>query len=275
MSTAHPLEPATRPEYVYKYRSLRSPCEWRRLLRIITDNTIYYAAPASFNDPFDCKIPPVDSFEPSFVRYLMAARKAVSDRDHDDVYDKFVAMRARTRAELDELSADLNPAEQREFRAIEAGIQQRVDETGVLSFSAVCDSTLMWSHYADNHRGVCLIFSLEKWPVMQAALYPVEYPVARLSPQFDRRSFDDGQLFRAAALTKDRGWKYEQEWRVSGKAPGEFPFPPDALAGIIFGCMTTDADKARITHAVAGRTHIALLQAKMKKREFGLDILPC
>lgn len=236
---------------------------------------IYYATPASFNDPFDCKVPPVDSFEPSFVRYLIAARKAVSDRDHAEVYDKFVAARARTRAELNELCAALNPAQQREFSAMKAGIQQRVNEAGVLSFSAVCDSTLMWSHYADNHRGVCLKFALEKWPVMQTALYPVEYPVARLSPQFDRRSFDEGQLFRAVVLTKDRAWKYEQEWRVLGKAPGEFPFPPDALLGIIFGCMTTEADKVRIRHAVADRTHAALRQARMRKREFGLDILPC
>jgi hypothetical protein len=169
----------------------------------------------------------------------------------------------------------LSAVEQTELRSLVDRIQEKVNETGVLSFSAVCDSTLMWSHYADNHRGLCLKFSLERWRDMSMALYPVRYSVKRLSLQLDAQSFKEGQLIRAVALTKDQGWQYEREWRVVGMAPGEFPFPSDALVGIIFGCMTSDADKTRVRRAVPRRTRVAFYQAKPKEGEFGLDVLPC
>lgn len=274
-AAAHVLEPAMRPDFFYKYRSLRNACERRRVLSIIKTSQIYYANPVSFNDPFDCKVPLVDSCDPSFIRYLIAAQSARSDADHVDVYDNFIAPGSRSQAEIDALNSGLDEAEQTEFRSLIERIQQKVNETGVLSFSAICDSTLMWSHYADNHRGICLKFSLEKWRDMSMALYPVEYPVKRLSLQLDRQSYEQGQLVRAVTLTKDQGWQYEQEWRVLGMAPGEFSFPSDALVGIIFGCMTSDADKARVRRVVARRTHVVLYQAKMKDGAFGLDILPC
>jgi len=265
----HMLEPTNRPDLFYKYRSLQSLCERRRVLRIIKTSNIYYAPPLSFNDPFDCKVPPVKSCDPCFVRYLIAAQKAKTGDD------KLIAARMRTPAGRDELNAALSPAEQSEFKVLVESIQRKVNETGVLSFSARCDRILMWSHYADNHKGVCLKFSLEKWRDMSMALYPVAYRVKRLSLQLDAQSFGQGQLVQAVALTKDRGWKYEQEWRALGQARGEFPFPVDALVGIIFGCMTPDADKARVRRATAGRTHVKFYQARMKEAEFGLDVVPC
>lgn len=33
---------------------------------------------------------------------------------------------------------------------------------GILSLSAVRDQTLMWSHYADGHRGFCIGFNSQK-----------------------------------------------------------------------------------------------------------------
>jgi hypothetical protein len=33
-----------------------------------------------------------------------------------------------------------------------------VDRAGVACFSALPDDLLMWAHYADKHRGVCLKF---------------------------------------------------------------------------------------------------------------------
>jgi hypothetical protein len=274
-ATTEPLEPTKRPDFFYKYRPLGSDLERQRLLQIVETSKIYYASPASFNDPFDCKVPPVGSFDPYFLRYLIAAQNAKSDEDHAEVYWKFLAIGSRTETERNAMHADLSAAEYVEFKAFVERIRHKVNEAGVLSFSAINDNTLMWSHYADHHRGVCLGFSLEKWPEMKLALYPVTYSVQRLPLKFDEQSFRDGRLIQAIAYTKDQSWCYEQEWRVSGKAPGEFSFPSDALVGIVFGCMTSDADKARVRRAVVGRSHVVLYQARMKEKDFGLDILPC
>jgi hypothetical protein len=154
-------------------------------------------------------------------------------------------------------------------------IQQKVNESGVISFSMKNDSTLMWSHYADNHRGACLMFSSQKWPAMRPSLYPITYRIKRLSLKLDQKNFDDGQLYQAVILTKDQQWCYEQEWRVLGKSRGSFSFPPEALVGIIFGYNMPDADKALLRQAVAGKSHIALYQAMIKHDDFGLEILAC
>jgi hypothetical protein len=33
------------------------------------------------------------------------------------------------------------------------------DQWGILSLSAVCDNIIMWSHYADSHRGICIAYT--------------------------------------------------------------------------------------------------------------------
>jgi hypothetical protein len=268
-------EPKDRPNCLYKYRSFRRDCDRQRLLNLISASKIYYASPASFNDPFDCKVPPVESFDLSFVRYLIAARSAKTDEDHQEVYWKFDAPGSLTPAERDKLHLDLSPDEHVEFKAMIGDIQQKVNESGVVSFSVKNDGTLMWSHYADCHRGACLMFSSKEWPTMRPSLYPVRYRIKRLPLKLDRRSFDDGQFYQAVILTKDQDWCYEQEWRVLGKSCGSFLFPPEALVGIIFGYNMPDADKALLRRKVADKSHIALYQAMIKHDDFGLEILAC
>ena len=268
-------EPKDWPNFLYKYRSFKTDCDRQRLLNIINASEIYYASPASFNDPFDCNMPPVESFDPSFVRYLIAARSAKTDADRQEVYWKFDAPGSLTHAERDKLQLDLSQNEHVEFKDMLGDIQKKVNESGVITFSVKNDSTLMWSHYADYHRGACLMFSSKEWPTMRPSLYPVTYRVKRLPLRLDRRSFDDGQLFQAVILTKAQPWCYEQEWRVLGKSCGSFSFPPEALVGIIFGHNMPDSDKVLLRQAVVGKSHIALYQAMMKHDVFGLNILAC
>ncbi|HQU47005.1 MAG TPA: hypothetical protein PK867_29640, partial [Pirellulales bacterium] len=51
------------------------------------------------------------------------------------------------------------------------------------------------------------------------------------------------------------------------------PFPSDMLTGVIFGCRTSDADKAMVREWVAsiGRA-VAFYRAKQRDGAFALDI---
>ena len=41
--------------FLYRYRDLEGPrAEWVR--QIVVDSQIYFASPADFNDPFDCRV---------------------------------------------------------------------------------------------------------------------------------------------------------------------------------------------------------------------------
>jgi hypothetical protein len=113
-------------------------------------------------------------------------------------------------------------------------------------------STLMWSHYAENHRGICLEFHFGKllflnaWKVIYRSAYPVWVPQEMPA------------IADEAILTKSTDWEHEQEFRLVGspnyaegrplKPEGDYlRLPPRALQSVIVGC---EADLQAITNVV-------------------------
>lgn len=43
---------------------------------------------------------------------------------------------------------------------VEERLSEHLNTFGICCLSKTCTSDLMWTHYADNHRGVCLEFDL-------------------------------------------------------------------------------------------------------------------
>ena len=85
------------------------------------------------------------------------------------------------------------------------------EQTGMLCFSKDWTNPVLWSHYADGHKGVCLGFD-----VNAGLLEPVEYTdallTARLSDETDPFELPD-ELQRALLVTKFQHWRYENEVR--------------------------------------------------------------
>jgi hypothetical protein len=82
---------------------------------------------------------------------------------------------------------------------------------GLLCFSKVWSNSLMWSHYADRHRGICLGFD-----VPQRELIRVEYNAHRMidsTGMLRVGSSVDYQTIRTCLGTKYASWVYEQEVR--------------------------------------------------------------
>src|SRR5580700_7739727 len=79
---------------------------------------------------------------------------------------------------------------------------------GVLCFCKGWRNTLLWSHYADRHRGMCLGFDVE-----DNAAKPVQYVEDRPSIPYpfsgELRPISDQLL-----STKYIDWKYEDELRI-------------------------------------------------------------
>ena len=75
------------------------------------------------------------------------------------------------------------------------------------------DPILMWSHYADGHRGIALHFDASAAPF--DAAYEVHY--SETYPEFPFPISDadaDNNKVRAMILTKSRGWCYKEEYRA-------------------------------------------------------------
>jgi hypothetical protein len=74
----------------------------------------------------------------------------------------------------------------------------------LLCFCGHWASPLLWSHYADRHRGVCLGFD-----VPDESVQSVRYVRKRTPLSVPVRDKDIARLLN----TKYSGWKYEEEWR--------------------------------------------------------------
>jgi hypothetical protein len=77
---------------------------------------------------------------------------------------------------------------------------------GFVSFSLDWRNTLLWSHYADKHRGICLGFELQDG-LARPCMYLKKRPPL---PEVVNEDTVTMLLF-----AKPSGWEYEQEWRVS------------------------------------------------------------
>ena len=99
------------------------------------------------------------------------------------------------------IGADLR---NKEDRAAFKEMKHRLHEKyGVLCFSKDWSNPLLWSHYSDKHRGLCLGFDIE-----DSEAQDVEYVEKPLKMRFT------SQLARHLLLIKYLAWKYEEEVRV-------------------------------------------------------------
>jgi len=100
---------------------------------------------------------------------------------------------------------------------------------GVCSLTQKFNDALMWSHYADSHKGVLIEYDLhdyiEKLKENRIFLYPVTYQDDRVSIDeniLQRINIHDisiegknvlSALFLKGLLTKKKDWEIEKEWR--------------------------------------------------------------
>ncbi|MBI3771219.1 MAG: DUF2971 domain-containing protein [Gammaproteobacteria bacterium] len=84
---------------------------------------------------------------------------------------------------------------------------------GVLCFSESWKSTLMWAHYGDKHKGMCLGFEIEDGP----HLTKIDYVSKRIPSPIDFSKplggIDEAMLTKCLNV-KHSGWKYEKERRL-------------------------------------------------------------
>lgn len=103
--------------------------------------------------------------------------------------------------------------------ALEKTRRETVERYGVLCFSRLWDSILMWSHYGDRHKGLCLGFD-----VPDDIARPAEYLGAPqitgnlISPESANDWMEAGtDIVNRLLEGKYDGWSYEKEVRVHGR----------------------------------------------------------
>ena len=112
---------------------------------------------------------------------------------------------------------------------------------------------MMWSHYGDQHRGICIGYSV---PAM-TTVHKVKYggtrlvEVSKVAAMLDGSDVDRRQVEEAVLLRKAREWEYEREWRLIGSHGAQNSTLE--LEEIIFGVKCGSAVKYALLKALEGR----------------------
>jgi len=214
---------------LYKFRAID-----KHLIESLVSQSLYFARPDALNDPFDCRID---------IKAALKRAESSAGGDRKNLLLSFLG----------------NP------RFFE-NWQSTFDNLGVCCFSRDNRDTLLWSHYADAHRGVCLKYEFRVSDFLAGKFHDttrgnVEYlsePLAEWleDAPMDMTKFVEGLAHRCLK-TKSLAWKYEQESRIIRPEPGVFKLSEQFLNQVCFGLRTPPADIELITNLAkkyAGRT---------------------
>jgi len=243
-----------RPRRLFKYLNFSD-----RLLQQLCAGEVHYSDPATFNDPLDCE--PVVKADVPNEELKQILGQLVFRRPGKEIDlamkklrlrgDKTLARRlALTESEVQAIIGDIeyqatdpDAGDPQEYigaaltQATQTELRRSYD-VGVLCLSERFCSPLMWSHYGQQHRGVCVEYDVST--VATDEIRKVEYGESReiLASAIRAWLLDDNADARrtiegACLLRKSKEWAYEREWRMLGRiglGPSRIP-----LTAVIFG----------------------------------------
>lgn len=267
------------PPVIYKYFPVGD-----YLPKIFSGQSLKFSNPLEFNDPFEC--------QPCYFIENGSQGKQFLKELSDLVDAKSPAEKLLARQRAERMAGKLLP------RNSFPGMERLFASIGVSCFSETKDNLLMWSHYADEHKGVCIGFDTKihffegAWKVA----YQDEYPV------ITRPSDNPNTLLKKAILTKSSCWAYEQEWRVTRRTmsseeqvraqvqyghikniqlfteqhgPGLYPFPQEAIVEVLLGARMSPPVRQEVCAWIEeSGLKAPVFEARRHTSRFGLEFHP-
>ncbi len=261
------------PAVVYKYRDWgykpdpsKEDYPHQRMLK---EGELWMASPASFNDPFDCRI------TTDFQLLTEDERKSWVNRAAINGFQYAIANNINLETKISEMDRRMDDIStfQRESENLEF---EEINRYGILSLSCRWDSILMWSHYANNHQGFCVGFHEAKlrnsglFGSAKKVDYGDRFPsIHPLDEDFTKKHFHQ-------TYVKANDWEYEEEYRLF-KADYDNSFPDgswrkvivpwDCIAEVVLGLRIDGNHQAEILEFCASK-QIPAFQTKQVPREF-------
>lgn len=258
------------PNYLYKFREFDSKGYYKALL---SKNVLFFSSPRHFNDPFDCKVFPKYNFgtDAEILRKFIEMVRNKSP----NAPESFIKKQANLEFKKN-ISSIRNP-DQFLSRA-----NKHVENFyGICSLTENKSNLLMWSHYADSHKGFCVEFDAKKLLeicqnyitikeliILRKIIYSKSYPL--INP-YDR---DYDNSFFDWVITKSNDWEYENEWRlIYFKHPdNKIDFPDSIISSIYFGAKCIDEHIIEIKQLLKNKKIIPkLYKAFLRDDEFGIE----
>lgn len=246
------MSPSPLPRYLYKYRTFDT-----KTLRLIASAEIYYASANSFNDPLDSSPGiEIDTDMPALEKllYSMISELHCKDRALREIENhKYLAS--------EDGDYRTNPSSAEYYKRLLASnisdiLMGEFSKCGILSLAEHWDCPLMWSHYGDQHRGICLEYDMKN--NLCDGIEPINYKSSRIikiSEIFDWKVNGAANakdvIFKRVFFGKAPQWDYEHEWRTVVAKSGATSAPANINA-IYLGCRCDDVVLATLVKLYIG-----------------------
>lgn len=206
------------PKTLYKYKPINE-----YTFASLINNTIYFPVAENLNDPFDSQL-----------------MYSVDDENIEDIigslYEDHRVPEGVNKNELERIF-DVAKA------ALHNSLSEAHQKIGILSLTTKHDNTVMWTHYADSHKGICIEYDcdiLKKHSeiIIRHMDYVDNLPsiLKLFVGKAPKISIDD--IAKAIFFYKHTTWTYESEWRILNSNPGNNYYSDSFIKSITFGCNT-------------------------------------
>ncbi len=226
-------------------------------IALLEDQEIKFSYAEEYNDPFDSKlIINVDNTIDSVLKRLERTPIPEQNKKH-----------LRERIRSGEITGE-------EYLQVAYKTAERMIMSSC--FAGNPDSLLLWSHYADSHKGICVgirdcssaHISAMKFDVEGCCISPDDPYSSGLFPVHEVNYSDDGivawnvfdddiRIFIDAHRNKAKCWEYEDEYRVivpQGSFKSQIlPFDPRFLVEVYFGCCIDNYFRSKAIEIIKAR----------------------
>ena len=209
------------PQFLYIYMKVSSA------KRFLEQAALWMSSYDKFNDPFEFSYSlSCDYSEEELLQWLGNTDKGIKN---DILY-------------LEKEDVNFNKIIN---KIVSKAIHKELKEMGLRCFTEKSDNLLMWAHYAEEHKGVCL-----KFDILEAAEFFKNLVRVRYNDKYPELNYIRESKEKVVEILrhKSKAWEYEREWRVIKLGEGNklAPISPTSLVEIIFGCRCTEENQKEI-----------------------------
>lgn len=256
MEEKNNIESIDLPPTLYKYMP-----EWPYALNTLTTRYFYFSHKSDFNDPFEGMFFDDGQYSKEDIRHYFRNQCHASE-DSMISLEKILSVKNWETILKDLLKKEKEKVER---------------DYGILCLSKIKDNILMWSHYANSHKGIVIgldskillqyLTSSKSAALIKAVNYEKDYPKV----QFFKNPTEAADKW---FLTKYITWEYEKECRAIHK-PGLIQFPKEIIKSVYFG-VKFDLKKQDIwiKQIIDSGIHPQFYQAKLNRSSYEIKFDP-
>lgn len=286
------------PGKIFKYRAINEFS-----LDNLASDSVWVNSPSEYNDPYEF-------YEKNNIDSLFRAiekkhfselvkiflneidlPKNILDQAND--YEEPIAFVTKyilksssnySESEIDNLVGALNSiTKQNVQEKLKEKIWHTQSMMKVCSFCESPDVLLMWSHYADSHKGMCIEYDIERWrsdDIRKRLLFPVIYSDQIYDSTKHLENYilnsDFNNLYPIISGTrKSLDWGYEKEWRLIFQIGPSFEsqnYPMNCQSKVYLGMKMNAEDKNKVID-ICQRKNIEVYETELDNENMKLKFM--